>query len=297
MPRSAVPQPRKLPRKPASSLAEKWTRIDGVDVFYRESPDPAPGARVLAHLHGFGLSGRYLLPTAEKLADEFHTFVPDLPGFGRSGKRKDMLDIPDLAHAAADFFDDRGVEKVSLVGNSMGCPVILEFADHYPERLERAVLVSPAGGLFNQPLRRAIAQLAKDAPREPTRMARVAVPDYVRFGVPSTTRLFRALTQYPSLQRLLAIKVPTLVVLGEKDPLLPHAHRVDEVASQTDTHVLVVLLEGAAHAINFSHPDQLAHVIRLFMDDRPIVNDPTWPGHVRLYEVHRGVNHPPTQTA
>jgi pimeloyl-ACP methyl ester carboxylesterase len=295
MPRSAVPQPRKLPRRPASSLAEKWTRIDGVDVFYRESPDPAPGARVLAHLHGFGLSGRYLLPTAEKLADEFHTFVPDLPGFGRSGKRKDMLDIPDLAHAAADFFDDRGVEKVSLVGNSMGCPVILEFADHYPERLERAVLVSPAGGLFNQPLRRAIAQLAKDAPREPTRMARVAVPDYVRFGVPSTTRLFRALTQYPSLQRLLAIKVPTLVVLGEKDPLLPHAHRIDEVASQTDTHVLVVLLEGAAHAINFSHPDQLAHVIRLFMDDKPIVNDPTWPGHVRLYEVHRGVNHPPTQ--
>lgn len=292
----AAPVPRKLPRKPASSLAEKWTRIDGVDVFYRESPDPTPGVRVLAHLHGFGLSGRYLLPTAEKLADEFHTFVPDLPGFGRSGKRKDMLDIPDLAHAAADFFDDRGVEKVSLVGNSMGCPVILEFADHYPERIERAVLVSPAGGAFNQPLRRAIAQLAKDAPREPTRMARVAVPDYVRFGVPSTTRLFRALTQYPSLQRLLAIRIPTLVVLGEKDPLLPHAHRIDEVASQTDSHVLVVLLEGAAHAINFSHPDQLAHVIRLFMDDKPIVNDPTWPGHVRLYEVHRGVHHPPTQT-
>lgn len=289
----SAPVARKLPRKPASTLAEKWTRVDGVDVFYRESPDPPAGARVLAHLHGFGLSGRYLLPTAEKLSDEFHTYVPDLPGFGRSGKRKDMLDIPDLAHAAADFFDDRGVDKVSLVGNSMGCPVILEFAHHYPERIERAVLVSPAGGAFNQPLRRAIAQLAKDAPREPTRMAKVAVPDYVRFGIPSTTRLFKALTQYPSLERLLSLKIPSLVVLGEKDPLLPHAHRVDEVASQTDSHILVVLLEGAAHAINFSHPDQLAHVIRLFMDDKPIENDPEWPGHVRLYEVHRGVNHPP----
>lgn len=286
-------RPRRLPRRPASTLAEKWTRIDGVDVFYRESPAPTQNARVMAHVHGFGLSGRYLLPTAERLSDEFHTFVPDLPGFGRSGKRKDMLDIPDLARAAIDFFDDRGVEKATLVGNSMGCPVIIEAVHTYPERIDRAVLVSPAGGVFNQPLRRAIRQLTADAPREPTRMARVAVPDYVRFGVPSTMRMFRSLTQYPSLQRLLELRIPTLVVLGERDPLLPHAHRVHEVASQTDSHVLVVLLEGAAHAINFSHPEQLAHVIRLFMDDRQIENDPAWPGHVRLYEVHRGTHHPP----
>lgn len=284
---------RKLPRRPASSLAEKWTRIDGVDVFYRESPHPTKDERVMAHVHGFGLSGRYLLPTAERLADEFHTYVPDLPGFGRSGKRRDMLDIPDLARAAVDFFDDRGVEKATLVGNSMGCPVIIEFAHRYPERIDRAVLVSPAGGLFNQPLRRAITQLSVDAPREPVRMARVAVPDYVRFGVPSTMRMFRSLTQYPSLQRLLEMRIPTLVVLGQRDPLLPHAHRVDEIASQTDSHVLVVMLEGAAHAINFSHPGQLAHVIRHFMDDLPIENDPAWPGHVRLYEVHRGKHHPP----
>lgn len=294
-PSSLPEKPRKLPRRPASALAEKWTRIDGVDVFYRESPHPPKDARVMAHVHGFGLSGRYLLPTAELLSDEFHTYVPDLPGFGRSGKRRDMLDIPDLARAAVDFFDDRGVEKATLVGNSMGCPVIIEYAHSYPDRIDRAVLVSPAGGVFNQPLRRAISQLGMDAPREPTRMARVAVPDYLRFGVPSTMRMFRSLTEYPTLQRLLEMHIPTLVVLGQRDPLLPHAHRVDEVASQTDSHVLVVLLEGAAHAINFSHPGQLAHVIRLFMDDRPIENDPAWPGHVRLYEVHRGKHHPPAK--
>ncbi|MEJ1155620.1 MULTISPECIES: alpha/beta fold hydrolase [Microbacterium] len=283
---------RKLPRKPASRLAEKWTHVDDVDVFYRESPVVPADSRVMAHIHGFGLSGRYLLPTAEILADDFHTYVPDLPGFGRSGRKKGMLDIPELAHATASFLDDRGVDKATLVGNSMGCPVIIEFAHHYPDRIDRAVLVSPAGGAFNQPLRRAIGQLSKDAVREPTRMATVAVPDYLRFGVPSTVRLFKALTQYPSLQRLLELRIPTLVVLGEHDPLLPHAHRIDEVASQVDSHVLVVLLEGAAHAINFSHPGQLAHVIKLFMDDKPILNDPAWPGHVRLYEVHRGANHP-----
>ncbi|MET0782204.1 MAG: alpha/beta hydrolase [Microbacterium sp.] len=278
------------PRRPASGLAERWTIVDGVDVFYRESANP-PNARVMTHLHGFGLSGRYLLPTAELLADEFHTLVPDLPGFGRSGKHGAALDVPDLAHAAARFLDDRGIETTSLVGNSMGCPVILEFAHHYPERIERAVLVSPAGGVQNQPLRRAVGQLAKDGGREPRKMITVATPDYLRFGVPSTFKMFKALTQYPSLQRLLELQVPTLVVLGTRDPLLPGPARIKEVASQDENHVLIVVLEGAAHAINFSHPHELAHIIRLFMDDRPIVG---LPGSIetRIFEIHRGAHHP-----
>lgn len=283
---------RRHPRRPASGLADRWTSIDGVDVFYRESPHPPAGARVMTHVHGFGLSGRYLLPTAELLDDEFHTFVPDLPGFGRSGRASAPLDVPDLAHATARFLDDRGVATTTLVGNSMGCPVICEFAHHYPERLDRAVLVSPAGGIANQPLRRAVRQLAIDGGREPRRMIGVAAPDYLRFGVPSTLRLFRALTQYPSLERLLELAVPTLVVIGDRDPLLPGPERIREVASRTDNHVLVVVIQGAAHAINFSHPGELAHVIRLFMNDRPIVDDPDSPGQASVYEIHRGSHHP-----
>jgi pimeloyl-ACP methyl ester carboxylesterase len=289
---SPARKPRKLPRKPASTLAEKWTTVDGIDVFYRESVVPATDARVMMHVHGFGMSGRYLLPTAERLQSEFHTLVPDLPGFGRSGKRRDMLDVPDLAHAAARFLDDRGIEKVSLVGNSMGCPVIVEFAHAYPDRLERVVLVSPAGGVFNQPLRRAVGQLAKDGGREPRKMIAVSTPDYLRFGVPSTFRMFKALTEYPTVDRLLDLTLPTLVVIGDRDPLMPGAERVNEIAVLSDNHVLLVQLEGAAHAINFSHPGELAHLIRLFMEDKPIVDDPESPGTAHLTEIHRGVHHP-----
>ena len=282
---------RRLPKRPASTLTERWTRIDGADVFYRESAAP-PDAPVMIHLHGFGLSGRYLLPTAERLRDEFHTLVPDLPGFGRSGKTAHPLDVPDLAHAAAKFLDDRHITSATLVGNSMGCPIVCEFAHLYPERLDRAVLVSPAGGVHNQPFRRALQQLARDGTREPLGMMRVAAPDYLRFGVPSTVRMFRALTRYPALDRLLALKIPTLVVIGDRDPLMPSPARVREVASRTDNHVLVVIIEGAAHAINFSNPGELAHVIRQFMADQPIADDPMEPGHSRSYEIHRGALHP-----
>jgi pimeloyl-ACP methyl ester carboxylesterase len=282
---------RRHPTRPESDLTGRWTEIDGVEVFYRESPDP-PAAPVMMHIHGFGLSGRYLLPTAERLADEFHTLVPDLPGFGRSQRMPGALDVPDLADAAARFLDDRGVEKATLVGNSMGCPVIIEFARRHPERIDRAVLVSPAGGVHNQPLSRAVRQLSRDGTREPPRMIEVAAPDYLRFGVPSTFRMFRALTQYPSLERLLQLRLPTLVVVGDRDPLLPPPHRVHEVAAMTDSHVLLVGIRGAAHAINFSHPGELSHVIRSFMADREITDDPTSPGHARVIEIHRGVHHP-----
>lgn len=242
----------------------------------------------MVHLHGFGLSGRYLLPTAERLAPHFHTYVPDLPGFGRSGRVPGNLDIPDLARAALDFLDDRGIQRASLVGNSMGCPVICEFAYAYPDRIERAILVSPAGGLQNQPLPRALGQIAKDGFRESPRMFPVVVPDYLRFGVSSTRQLFTALTQYPALQRLLDLRVPTLAVLGNRDPLMPGPARVREVASQTGDKVSIVVIEGAAHAINFSHPGELSNVVRQFMADEPIVDDPDSPGRAFVAEIHRG---------
>jgi pimeloyl-ACP methyl ester carboxylesterase len=272
-------------------LAEHWTTVKDVPVFYRESV-PSPEAPVMMHLHGFGLSGRYLVPTAERLAGEFHTLVPDLPGFGRSGRALTPLDVPDMADAAADFLDDRKVEVATLVGNSMGCPVICEFARHHPDRIDRAILVSPAGGLHNQPLQRAMVQLARDGVREPTRLMPVAVPDYLRFGVPSTLRLFRALTQFPALERLLELEVPTLVVVGDRDPLMPSPARIKEIATQYDALAALVVIEGAAHAINFSHPGELANVIRLFMADEPIVDDESSPGRARSYEFHRGARLP-----
>ena len=129
--------------------------------------------------------------------------VPDLPGYGRSQRRDRVLDIPALAEALVAVLDALDIDKAVLVGNSMGCPVSLEVAHAAPERVHRLVLVSPAGGVQNQPLLRALGQLATDGIRESPRMMPVAVPDYVRFGPLNGLRLFRAMTLYPSLERLL----------------------------------------------------------------------------------------------
>jgi pimeloyl-ACP methyl ester carboxylesterase len=196
--------------------------------------------------------------------------------------------VEELAHAAAAFLDAQGIEKVTLVGNSMGCPVICEFGYSYPDRLERAILVSPAGGINNQPLPRAVRQLSHDGIREPVRLLSVAVPDYVRFGVPSTFRMFRALTRYPSLDRLLGLDVPTLVVAGNRDPLMPD-HRASKRSRNRWSIASSSSSSTARLTRSISPPGELANVIRQFMDDRPIVDDPNSPGNARAYEIHRGI--------
>ncbi|PFG41015.1 pimeloyl-ACP methyl ester carboxylesterase [Georgenia soli] len=274
----------------SSSDGAGWTsgavRVGGWTVRYRQGGDAAAGVPIV-HVHGFGISGAYLMPTARLLTPVGLNIVPDLPGYGRSERPSRPLGIPALARTLLALLDELGLEKAVLLGNSMGCPVALEVAHAAPHRVHRLVLVSPAGGAHNQPLARALVQLGIDAVRESPRMARVAVPDYVRFGPVSALRLFAQLIRFPSQARLLRTPVPALAVIGTRDPLMPPPYRVREVASLAPEHDAVVLIEGAAHALNFSHPGELANVVGSWLGGRPIRDDPDQPGLARVLAVPR----------
>ena len=85
-----------------------------------------------------------------------------------------------------------------------------------------------------------------------------------------------------------------MAVIGNRDPLMPGPERLKEVAGQTANHAILVIIEGAAHAVNFSHPDELANVIRLFMADQPDRRRPGRPGCGPRLRAHRGTLSPPT---
>lgn len=270
-------------------LDDRWALVRGRPVFYRESA-PAPDARVILHLHGFAISGRYMVPTAELLADEFRTLVPDLPGFGRSVDPDHPLTIPELADSAAALLDELGVERATVLGNSLGCAVLASFAHRHPDRIDRAIMVSPAGGKHSQPLLRGVVQLAMDAPREPLSMALVAGPDYLRFGLVPTFKLFLEMTRFPALARLLEIEARTLVVVGSRDPLMPPLDRFRKGAARLKANATVVVIRDAAHAINFSHPRELAAIVRQFMDDEQVVGLPDDPTAARVARIAGGAS-------
>jgi pimeloyl-ACP methyl ester carboxylesterase len=266
---------------------ELRVKVQGRPVFVRKGPD-VPGSTPLVHVHGFAVSGSYLLPTARALAHRATTFVPDLPGYGRSPAWGHALGIPSLAWALLEVLDALGLERVVLVGNSMGAPVSLEVAHSAPERVAGIVLASPAGGMHNQPLARALAQLARDVGRENPRMVRVVLPDYLHFGPVNALQLFGELVRFPSLERILRTPVPTLAVIGSRDPLMPPPWRVREVGRLAPPHLTIAVIEGAAHAMNFSHPGELAHVIGCWLDGGEITDDPDQPGVARVLQIRRG---------
>jgi pimeloyl-ACP methyl ester carboxylesterase len=253
-------------RKPVHPLTPGWVIVDGLPVFHRSSIDAGPDADAMVHVHGFGISGTYLEPTAALLAPRYRTFVPDLPGMGRSIRPEPGLDLPGLAKALMSYCDAVGVERPILVGNSLGCPIIVEVATAFPDRVERAVLVSPAGGPNNQPLGRAIGQMAMDGLREPPSMLPIATRDYLRFGVLRSLSLFRAMTRYPTLERLPHLVAPTLVIAGVRDPLvrIANAPRLAVLP-----HVDVVSVPGA-HALNYSDPQLIAELIEAHLAGEPL---------------------------
>ena len=256
---------------------ELRVEVQGRPVFVRRGPE-VPGSVPLVHVHGFAVSGSYLLPTATALAHRATTLVPDLPGYGQSAAWGHALGIPSLAWALLEVLDALDLERVVLVGNSMGGPVCLEVAHSAPERVAGVVLASPAGGMHNQPLARALVQLARDVRRESPRMVRVVLPDYLHFGPVNALQLFGELVRFPSLERILRTPVPTLAVIGTRDPLMPPPWRVQEVGRLAPPHLTIAVIEGAAHAMNFSHPGELAHVIGSWLDGREITDDPEEPG-------------------
>ncbi len=269
-------------------LEERWIISGGLPVhFWQSKDDSEPDRPTLVHVHGFGISGRYLLPTADLLANEYRTFVPNLPGYGRSVHPERVLSIPQLADAMVEFFDAVGIERATLIGNSMGCIVAIETARIAPDRVDRLVLVSPAGGIYNRPVFKGVAQLALDGLREPPRMGTIAIPDYLRFGLISAGRLFWQMIHYQTVDRFRETRCPALVVLGARDPLV--SERRITVGTETNEFIEVVRIDGAAHAINYSHPEKLASLIRQYVQDLELEDDGSSQGTAIILRQRRRV--------
>lgn len=249
-----------------SPLRPGWLVIDDEPLFHRTGGLDSTTSGPTVHVHGFGISGTYLEPAAALLARRRPTYVPDLPGSGRSHRPSVPLDIPGMARVLIAYLDANDLSRATFVGNSLGCVVLVELAASYPDRIDRAVLVSPAGGPNNQPMTRALWQMALDGPREPPSLWPIAVKDYVRFGVPRSWALFKAMTAYPTLERLRSLAVPTLVIGGSRDPLVDF-ERASVFAGLP--HVDVVRVPGA-HALNFSRPELIADLVEAHLDGQDL---------------------------
>ncbi|MDX6694667.1 MAG: hypothetical protein QOF02_2270 [Blastocatellia bacterium] len=229
--------------------------------------DRAPSAApVVVLVHGLGVSSRYMMPTAERLATHARVFAPDLPGCGLSDKPPRALTVPELADALAAWMKACGLEQVLLVGNSLGAQIIVDFAVRYPERVERAVLVAPTIDPRARVFMRQVMRLLLDALREPLSLTPLAIADYLRAGIFRAARTLRHALVDRIEDKLPLMSAQTLVVRGGRDPIVPQQWMEDATALLPRARLVVI--PQAAHAVNYNAPDELVCELLRFMSER-----------------------------
>jgi pimeloyl-ACP methyl ester carboxylesterase len=246
-------------------LVSRWTLVDGIALHARVSPGPQPGmARMpVVLVHGLGMSSRYMEPLARRLAYDVPVFALDLPGFGRSGDPPRTLTVPGMANALAGWMDAVQIGRAILLGNSLGCEVLVELALQRPDLVERLILQGPTPDPEHASALRQVALFFLTALFERPSIGLVAMADYLRAGVWRYARTFHYMSTYRMAAVLPRIAAPTLVVLGARDYLVPRAWAERIVRLMPRARLIIV--PHAAHGMNYSHPQKLRDAILPFL--------------------------------
>ena len=133
-----------------------WVDVNGVGTRYLEAG--APGAPPLLLLHGTAGSLENFCANYAEYAKHFHVFGIDLLGCGLTDKPEFDYLIADYAEHARGFLDAMGIARASVVGVSLGAWVAAGLAHAHPARVDKMVLVAPAGIIVDAEEERKVAE-------------------------------------------------------------------------------------------------------------------------------------------
>lgn len=245
--------------------------------------------RPLVYLHsatGEGAGSAFL----ETLADDAEVLAPLFPGFGDSEGLDAIDDIEDAAFHLLDVLDVLGLDRVALVGLSLGGWMAAEVATRWPDRVGALVLVDPVGlhvdgAPIGEVFGRDPVALARDLVADPehplVQMARAmsavaasdhAVPfDLVRpllQSLAATAKIaWDPYMHNPKLvRRLTRVGAPTLIVHGAEDRLVPRVHAETYAARIPGAELVDVA--GAGHLAPLEKPAEVAALVRDFLAAR-----------------------------
>ena len=241
-------------------IENTWTKVGGRHLHARVSN--SSGGTPIVLLHGLVVSSRYMQPLARSLAPAFSAYIPDLPGFGRSAKPAAVLDVPALADVLGEWIEAHGLAPVTVLAHSFGCQVLSALACRHSGLVRRAIMVGPTVDPKGRTALRQAWRLACDWP-EMIRLMPVVLRDLYDAGLRRFLLTYRHMLQDRIEVRLPHIEVPTLIVRGSRDPVVPQRWAEEAVSLLPSGRLTVV--PGAWHAPNFSAPDALVRLARPFL--------------------------------
>jgi pimeloyl-ACP methyl ester carboxylesterase len=281
------------PRTPP--IDEHSIRLHGHEVCYRTAGDGGP---LVLLIHGITGRGAAWDPVTSRLARTHRVLVPDLLGHGTSAKPRGDYSLGAFAAGLRDLLIALGEDGATVVGHSLGGGIAMQFAYQFPQRVERLALVS-SGGLgreVNLILRAAALPGAEQVLPLLTSAWPVSAGAWLarsldRFGLRVGADLAGMAEGLASLdsaesrsafvstvrsvidprgQRVnatdrlyLAAEVPTLLLWGARDPMIPVAHAHAAHAAMPGSRLEV--FEDAGHFPFQDDPERFAAVLSEFI--------------------------------
>jgi pimeloyl-ACP methyl ester carboxylesterase len=249
-------------------------------------------------IHGLSGSWQNWLENIPEIARDHRVVAVDLPGFGHSSMPRERITMTRYAAIVDELMGVLGVERATLVGNSMGGFVALDIALQHPQRVDRLVLVSAAGlsvehmrndramvalrrlerlitgynGLIasradnvsrRAGLRRQVLRLVAAHPH--LLPAPLVSEQLKASGKPGFLDAVEALTTYPIRSRLPEIECPTLVVWGALDRLVPVADAERFLRGISGSRA--VIYEDTGHVPMLERPERFNADLRAFLEE------------------------------
>ena len=212
----------------------------------------------LVLLHGLAASSHWWSAVLPRLSERYACHLLDVPRFGAA------LHPDETAEWVGAWMDAARLERVRLVGHSIGGAAAARLSALRPELVEALALVSPAGmPSGRRPAGYALPLLAAVRMATPGFLVRLSV-DALRAGPAAIVRggLYAARADVREQAR--AIQAPTLLLWGDRDPLVPFA-LADEWRRALPSARLVVL-PGVGHVPMVERPQPVVEALREFLD-------------------------------
>jgi pimeloyl-ACP methyl ester carboxylesterase len=268
---------------------------------YRRAFRIAGAGPALLLIHGVGDNSTTWNSVHAKLAQRFTVIAPDLLGHGESDKPRADYSLAAFANGMRDLLAALGIDRVTIVGHSLGGGIAAQFAYQYPHMVERLVLVS-SGGVTKDvsiALRMAAAPMGSEALaalRLPGALPALQLagraaktlfgstkygrdlPDGLRLlarlqdpaALSAFSRTLRAVVdgrgQFVTMldRSYLMPSVPKQIIWGEDDFVIPVSHARIAHAAMPDSRLDI--FEGSGHMPFHDHPDRFVEIIERFVD-------------------------------
>ncbi len=248
--------------------------IRGKKIFYESVGEGLP----IVFIHG-SMGNHMSWEFQKQLSEKYRLVLLDLPGHGESDLLDEEISVKLYADYVAEFVRGLGIEKMVVVGHSLGGAICIQLALNYPELLRGLVLVGSGAKLgvlptilealrtnFEESIELAIGGMAFAGNTNPE-LIEMAKNECLKCKQQVGYSDFAACNNFDVRERISEINIPTLIIVGAEDKLTPV--KWSQYLNEKISNSSLKIIESAGHMVMIEQPEELNQAMLTFLTDLP----------------------------